>query len=127
MKANALLLRKRLCLELADEISELFGTSRVSLEEIAQTIDLRLPQTYEEAEAEYEEQRKLDEQPCPKSDKPSRLTGLCNALNLKKEEFGIKAIMDAATERLELVNRYFGKVDLDTLRKAFEATRTGPL
>jgi hypothetical protein len=53
---DATRVRRNLCLELAEMVLDVIGTSPVSLEKIANVIDARLPLTYDEAEAAYQEE-----------------------------------------------------------------------
>lgn len=97
-------LRKKLCLEIAEDILEVIGTSPVDPDEIARVIETRLPSTYDEAEADYQEQIKRDDEPSPTDwrEKPDSLMGrMCAALGLDRKEHTLKVILEAAIERIQ--------------------------
>ncbi len=98
-------LRKKLCLDLAEDVLDLIGTSPIDPDEIARVIDGRLPLTYAELEAEAEEFEAEEEQEGRTAtdwrDNPdSIMSRMCAALGLSGKEHDLKTILEAAIERI---------------------------
>jgi len=95
--------RKKLCLEIAEAIEEEFGFSAMHWDQdkAAQLIELRLPHTYAEAEAEMS---KFDNDDTPRTPGPIANLGdrLRKALGEVFKDVNLVQCINAAVERLEV-------------------------